>query len=362
VALICYCLALKHNMKPLAPEFRFKIINTIAVFRALYLGDMLSIIPTVRAIRRAYPDARITLIGLAWQRDFVKRFSAYFDDFLEFPGWPGLPEQHSDPDKILSFLHHIRDRKFDLILQMQGNGVVTNSMCMLWGAKHVAGLRREGQYCPDPDLFPVSEDDEHEVTRFFKLLDGLEIPHQGTELEFPILGQEIESFGRISHKLSLRRHKYVCVHPGARDPRRRWSSDNFAFICQHLSETGYQVVLTGAQVEALLLETLENKIDLPVKNIVKLAGDVGLGELALILKNALYVISNDTGVSHIAAALRVPSTVIFSPYSQPSRWAPLDSSLHQVVTHDLAGDPEYVLYLIMDRIQQTQKRSMVLLD
>lgn len=64
----------------------------IAIFRALYLGDMLCSIPAVRAIRTAYPDAEIHLIGLPWQRDFVSPFDGYFNHFIEFPGWPDLPE------------------------------------------------------------------------------------------------------------------------------------------------------------------------------------------------------------------------------------------------------------------------------
>src|SRR4051812_7519387 len=107
----------------------------IAVFRALQLGDMLCIIPTVRAIRHAYPKATITLIGLPWQKDFVARFPDYFDEFITFPGWPGLPEQGWNAEASVSFLREMQEEKFDLVLQMQGNGILTNSMCLLWNGK-----------------------------------------------------------------------------------------------------------------------------------------------------------------------------------------------------------------------------------
>src|SRR5690606_32991236 len=121
-------------------------ISKIAIFRALNLGDMLCVIPTIRAIRAAWPEADVYLIGLPWQKEFVRRFSQYFDHFIEFPGWPGLPEQEPDLARIPEFLSLVQHHQFDLLFQMQGNGEITNTLCATWGSKRLCGLRTSGGY------------------------------------------------------------------------------------------------------------------------------------------------------------------------------------------------------------------------
>src|SRR2546423_15284393 len=93
-------------------------IKKIAIFRALQIGDMLCAIPAIRALHTNFPYAEITLLGLPWAKWLTERFDHYFDRFIHFPGYPGLPEQVFNAAKFAEFLLMMQREEFDLVLQM----------------------------------------------------------------------------------------------------------------------------------------------------------------------------------------------------------------------------------------------------
>ena len=64
--------------------------------------------------------------------------------------------------------------------------------------------------------------------------------------------------------------------------------------------------------------------------VIDLTGRTSLGAMAILIKKAFALISNCTGVSHIADALNTPS-VIISMDGEPERWGPLNKNLHRVI-------------------------------
>jgi len=318
-------------------------INKIAILRALQLGDMLCMIPAVRSIKKAFPQAEITLLGLPGKEDFVERFRHYFSGFIAFPGWPGLPEQEVIPSKVARFLLHAQQQQFDLVLQMQGSGTHTNDCCALLNGRITAGLRAAGVWAPDEQLFPLMTESEHEILRLLKIVHALGIPIDGTTLEFPITPAEYAQAGMIMDLLQLDPGKYICLHPGARDPRRRWATANFAAVGNALAAMGYTILVTGSAEERALIRAVTAQMQYPAIDLVAHAGQTSIGEMAALIQRSALLFSNDTGVSHIAAALCVPSVIIFSEYSDPGRWAPLDESLHIAVPPNKANDLSYIL-------------------
>lgn len=314
-----------------------KDIRKIAIFRALQLGDMLCTVPALRALRTAFPEAHITLLGLPWAATFVQRYSHYLDSFIHFPGYPGLPEQKPDIAKFPIFLDVVQQEQYDLVLQMQGNGSIVNPMVALFGGRYTAGFWRKEDGCPDAGLFLEYPEDVSEIERHLLLMEYLDIPRQGTELEFPITAQDMADFNRMG--LTIDAQEYICVHPGSRGSWRQWPPHLFAAMADEFAEKGWKIVLTGTADERSLTEEVAG---LMRHESINTAGQTTLGSLGVLVKNARALLSNCTGVSHIAAALQTPSIVI-SMDGDPLRWAPLNKKLHFTV--DWTTEPDYEIVL-----------------
>ncbi len=301
----------------------------IAVLRALQLGDLLCTVPALRALDAAWPDARITLIGLPWARQFAARFRRYIDAYLEFPGFPGLRERDLDLQALPEFFQSSRNLHFDLVLQMQGSGEITNPLAVLLGAGRTAGFYRPGRFCPDPRRYLEWRDDEHEVLRWLRLVERLGAPARGTQLEFPLTDADYQEWR------GLGLDHYAVLHPGSQLRSRRWPPERFAQVGDALAREGMQVVITGIAAEAGLVRRVREAMREPA---LDLAGRTTLGGLAALIARARLLVANDTGVSHIAAATRTPS-VIIACGSDPRRWAPLERQLHRVLYEPIECRP-----------------------
>lgn len=338
---------------PLHPNHRFGDPHPrrIAVFRALQLGDLLCTVPALRALRGAFPEARITLIGLPWSRSFVRRYNHILDEFIEFPGFPGLPERYPQLYKLPAFLQEIQQMKFDLALQMQGSGGVSNPLVALFGARLNAGFCLPGQYCPDEERFLSYPVHEPEVWRHLRLMEFLGIPDQGEYLEFPLQDSDWDDLRYLFDRYNLVQGRYFCIHPGARSRERRWSMEKFAQLGDFIFDLGFQVALTGTEEEAYLTQAVAGRMSAPC---VDLAGCTSLGSMAALLANSRMLVCNDTGVSHLASALQVPSVVLYTA-SDPKLWAPLNRNLHRVIEWATAATPE----LVLDEVESVLREEPV---
>jgi ADP-heptose:LPS heptosyltransferase len=299
-------------------------IKRILIFRALQLGDMLCAIPAIRALRHAYPYATISLAGLPWASALVERFPSYFDDFISFPGYPGLPEQELDPAAFIRFLSEVQKRHFDLALQMQGDGSVINPMMELLGASNIAGFRKEGHYAPENALFIDYPAYGSEIERHLKLMHHLGIPAQGTELEFTLTEKDQQEYDELRFPVGT--EDYVCVHPGSRGAWRQWPVVHFAALADLCMKKGLKVVITGTKEELPIVgQVVEHMTHKPLIA----AGKTGLGAAGILINNSYALISNCTGVSHMASAFKKRSIVI-SMDGEPERWGPLDRQTHCV--------------------------------
>ena len=295
----------------------------IVVFRALNLGDLLCAIPFFRTLKANLPCSHICLISLAWAQVIQRRFAHYIDEFIPFPGYPGLPEIANPEEKLVSqFLENVQRKKFDLAIQLHGSGKIVNPLVRQFEAKWVAGFYEKGQDEEQFPLFMPYPKNEHEVWRFLKLAEHMGLTLHGHALEFPLIDEDLDELGKIPDYHRLKSRVYVCLHPGAGAQSRQWSIHNFAKLGDFLYERGCNVVLTGVSSEQDLTKELEGRMKYRCFDFAKYG--LSLGASARLVADARLVVTNDTGMAHLAAALKIASIVIFMNPTVIPYWHPLN--------------------------------------
>lgn len=331
----------------------------IAVFRALALGDMLCAVPALRALRHGFPDARIDLIGLPWSAELVRRFPAYLDGLVEFPGWPGIPEVPLDPRRLPGFLEEMQRRRYDLAIQLQGSGLLSNAFVETLGARRTAGAYLPGAWwrTDEPGFIPYPAG-RHEIHRLLEVVEATGGRPVGDHLEFPVGPDDRAEIAALPGLGALVASSYAVMHPGAGATARRWQPERFAAVGDALAQRGLQVLLTGVASEAAVTAEVASRMRGPA---LDLAGRTSLGGLAALVDRARLVVSNDTGVAHLAVARAVPSVVVFLA-ADPDRWAPLDRRLHRVVGPGRASPcprPDGVATCLLDACTRPERLHIV---
>lgn len=294
----------------LAPDIR-----RVVVFRALMLGDLLCATPALRALRHGLPQAQIALVGLPWAREWVERLASV-DEFIEFPGWPGLPERPpADARSRLDFLLEMAARDFDLALQLHGSGAIVNTLTAAFGARLNAGFCTRGGSAPAADAarFLLWPETGSKAERLLALTDHLELPRQGLQLDFPLdAADRIQANVLLqeepgSHRCTAGAPRWVLLHPGSQGSSQRWPAERLAALADRLAAQGGRIALTGSSGEAELTRAVATAMQSPA---LDLAGATTLWSLGALVERASLVVSNDTDMAQVAAALGTPITVI----------------------------------------------------
>lgn len=279
-------------------------VSNVLILRALGLGDFLTAVPAYRGLRRAFPDATITLAAPAVLEPLAALTGA-IDELLPVNGLGELPVM-SPPD---------------LAVNLHGAGPQSIEDLAATGTRRLL-THRHRQY---PDIAGLDWCEEmHEVERWTRLLISEGIPADPTALGLA----KPEQSPAIPHA--------VIVHPGAKAPARCWPVSRFGAVARSLALAGHSVCITGSASERDRCLVVARSAGLG--NDCVLAGSLDLGGLAALVAGARLVISGDTGIAHLASAYATPSVVLFGPTS-PARWGPPAKAPSTVMWRGATGDP-----------------------
>lgn len=282
----------------------------ITVLRALGLGDLLTAVPALRGLRRAFPRHRIELAAPAGLAPLAALTGAV-DETVDCGPLAPLPTR----------LHGAA-----VAVNLHGRGPQSHAVLRDARPHRTIGFA-DGPWGRGPRW----RRDEHEVVRWCRMLIAHGIP--ADPLDLRLRAPQVGSRPCPPDA--------VILHPGAAAGARRWPAPRFAAVARALTAAGRHVVVSGSADEAELARTVVDEAKLPAERAI--AGDTDLATLTAIVGDAGCVVAGDTGVGHLATAVGTPSVLLFGPTS-PSHWGPLQRGRrsgprHRVLWARTHGDP-----------------------
>jgi ADP-heptose:LPS heptosyltransferase len=275
-------------------------VQRVVVLRALGLGDLLTAVPALRAVRRAHPDARLALAAPAGLRDLALLSGAVDEVVDTAPLAPLAPELAGA----------------DLAVNLHGRGPQSTALLAATSPRRLVAYG-----LPDGPRWTA---DEHEVVRWCRLLEQSGIPADPRDLLLDVPAAEPPVRGA------------VLVHPGAAQASRRWPAQRWGRVAAALAADGHDVRVTGGPGERELAQDVARSAGLRPESV--LAGRTDLLGLSALVAAAALLVGPDTGVAHLATAFGTPSVVLFGP-TPPALWGPpADRPQHHALWAGRTGD------------------------
>lgn len=288
----------------------------LVILRALGLGDLLTAIPALRALADAFPDHRRVLAAPATLAPLARLVGA-----VE-PGARGPIDEVVDTAPLTPLDRSLE--RADVAINLHGRGPQSHRLLLdTRPGRLIAFAHPE---VGESAGMPRWQEHEHEVARWCRLLRESGIPADPSRLDLapPDLPAPVWTRGA------------TIVHPAGK-PACRWPVDRWAAVARVEHERGRTVVVTGGPDDVELATEVAYRGRLPTR--AALAGRTDLLDLTALVAAAGRAVCGDTGIAHLATALRTPSVVLFGPLA-PTEWGPPpDRPWHRVLWAGQRGDP-----------------------
>jgi ADP-heptose:LPS heptosyltransferase len=279
-------------------------VTTVLALRALGLGDFITGLPALRALRRGFPEARLMLAAPAAIEPLAE-LSGTVDELI--PAEP-LESINVDPP--------------DIVVNLHGSGPKSHRVALGTHPGRLIAFAHDG--VPESAGMPRWGAEEHEVDRWCRLLDESGIPADPTRLDLPHPPMPAPAAVEGA----------TLIHPGASAAARQWPAEQWVEVARAEQAAHHGVAITAGPGEANLAQTIASAAGLRAESVI--SGD--LLQLAAAVAAARVVVCGDTGVAHLATALGTPSCVLFGP-TPPSFWGPPPWHPHVSLWSGRRGDP-----------------------
>lgn len=308
------------------------LIRRILVLRTDGLGDLVMSSPMFPALKRAFPNARVTVLAANWSRDLVPLVPGIDDVlFLDAPWVTGGGT--SAWAKLFETIRRLRNEDFDLGIDPRGD-FRNNLLLFLAGIPRRVGFAITGGDYWLTDVIPAGPD--RHLRSFARTVVEYLAPDMPCDPFLPFI--RLPESGKNAASAFLAGHSavrsptrpVVVIHPAARWPGRQWSIERYAEVADRLAAAfGAIIVLTGSVSEQTVTRAVTGKCK--IARTIDAAGAISFEGFLGLLAAADLFIGVDSGPMHLADALGTPVVALVGPAL--ARTIRPSSCLARVITH-----------------------------
>jgi len=326
-------------------EIDWSKVQRILVVRLRSIGDTVLSTPSLIALRKFLPEARIDVLLEDWVAPVLEGLDAV-DNVLTF-----------QKDSLGSRLHtarKIRRNKYDVAFNLHG-GTTGTFFVRASGARNRVGFENyQYKFLYNHLLSSASDfwqkEFTHSAEQQLALLGFVGVPvSDKPKSRLAVTEKSLKSLKEKFNAKAQRRedakfflpeknkdffNNFALIHPTAAFKTKQWGTENFARTVEYLSAKGLPTIAIATKKERGILDNLEKLAGVPILTF----DDLTLPEITALASRAKIFVGNDSGIAHIAAAVQTPSVVIFGS-SNINHWRPWTNAPNAVVYEKLTCQP-----------------------
>lgn len=315
------------------------------------MGDMVCATPALRAIRETWPAAELALVTAPVNVEVV-RHNPHLDHVITFDR-----KMWRRPGQLFSFVRWIRNYRAEVafVLSSVSFSVTSSAIALASGARYVVGGDSEpfgwdiSRHAFSLVMPSDPRQEIHAVEHNLVPLRAIGITTDDHSTVVVPSPEETAYARRILTDLDLA-PGFWALHPGAGKVQNIWPADRFAEIIGRARADGHKILILHGPADAEPLARLRDLLGEEMGSGIEVAPACPVGVGAALLQMADRFLCNDTGVMHIAGALRVPTVTLFGP-TDPALWKPPAPEVVVVRSAGQLPDPRGVEFGWMENIE-----------
>jgi ADP-heptose:LPS heptosyltransferase len=289
-------------------------IGSVLVIHQGALGDFILALPVLSNLNKALRHSRLVIMGFPRILELVeKRYYADEVISIDQKGMASFYVRDGNLDIALS--HFFKQFGLVVVFGKDGGGALLGNL------RRVCG----GQLLPI-NPFPLGGERIHLTDHLLRELRRYHFPIDETTPRLYLTEKDREWAKNFYEEKGLspgERAKIIVIHPGSGSKKKSWPLDRFLDLIGYLQKNvGSKMLVVIGPAEVGEIQWTFEKMkwemgaDAPL-----LAKGFSLPELASLMEGCRFFIGNDSGITHMAAALGVPTVALFGP-TDPKVWAP----------------------------------------